>query len=67
MVSMIRRSAVLVVLGGMWAALSGESSAAQLQRVSVRATDDDAGHLLGNPLPQPNPFGAKPAATAQYQ
>lgn len=25
------------------------------------------GHLLGNPLPQPNPFGAKPAATAQYQ
>lgn len=25
------------------------------------------GHLLGNPLPQPNPFGAKPAATTQYQ
>ena len=25
------------------------------------------GHLLGNPLPQPNPFGAKPAAAAQYQ
>lgn len=25
------------------------------------------GQLLGNPLPQPNPFGAKPAQTAQYQ
>lgn len=25
------------------------------------------GYLLGNPLPQPNPFGAKPAATTQYQ
>lgn len=25
------------------------------------------GHMLGNPLPQPNPFGAKPAATTQYQ
>lgn len=25
------------------------------------------GHLLGNPLPQPNPFGAKPATTTQYQ
>ncbi|WP_265949178.1 acyl-CoA dehydrogenase family protein [Dechloromonas sp. A34] len=25
------------------------------------------GQLLGNPLPQPNPFGAKPAATTQYQ
>jgi len=25
------------------------------------------GHMLGNPLPQPNPFGAKPAQTAQYQ
>lgn len=25
------------------------------------------GQLLGNPLPQPNPFGAKPAPTAQYQ
>ncbi|MBS1129751.1 MAG: hypothetical protein H6R16_753 [Proteobacteria bacterium] len=25
------------------------------------------GHMLGNPLPQPNPFGAKPAVTTQYQ
>ena len=25
------------------------------------------GQLLGNPLPQPNPFGAKPAQAAQYQ
>ncbi|MBS7349644.1 MAG: acyl-CoA dehydrogenase family protein [Comamonas sp.] len=26
------------------------------------------GHLLGNPLPQPNPFGAKPAtSSSQYQ
>uniref|UniRef100_Q47HM3 Uncharacterized protein n=1 Tax=Dechloromonas aromatica (strain RCB) TaxID=159087 RepID=Q47HM3_DECAR len=25
------------------------------------------GHMLGNPLPQPNPFGAKPATTTQYQ
>jgi 3-hydroxy-9,10-secoandrosta-1,3,5(10)-triene-9,17-dione monooxygenase len=25
------------------------------------------GQLLGNPLPQPNPFGAKPAQTTQYQ